>query len=96
MLRAGSYIWNGHKMCMLFGLLVVVPFESTKIPTVDWIRGKIAIICSRTTYVILYKAYMHRSKKRVEQCLETLLFMLMTRLVFAKLAYSHALMSKIQ
>ena len=43
---------------MVFSLLEVVAFESRKMPTVDWIRGKIVIILNRTTCA-LYKAYVH-------------------------------------
>ena len=43
---------------MLLGLLAVVALESRKIPTVNWIRGKIVIILNRITCA-LYKAYVH-------------------------------------
>ena len=43
---------------MFFSFLAVVVFESRKIPTVDWIKGKIVIILDRITYAMC-KAYMH-------------------------------------
>ena len=76
-------------MCMLLGLLAVVAFKSRKMPTVDWIRGRIVIILNRTTYA-LCKSYMHYmciSKSCVKQCLKALIFMLMTKLAFTKSAF---------
>ena len=69
---------------ILFGLLAVVTFESRNMPTVDWIRDKVVIILNRIICA-LYKVYMHYtyvSKSCVEQCLEALMFMHVTRLAF--------------
>ena len=69
---------------MLVGLLAVVAFQSRKMPTVNWIRGKIVIILSYEAVCALYKAYMYYSyisKRCIEQCLKALVFVMRMELI---------------
>ena len=65
-------------MCMLFGLLAVITFESRKMPTVDWIIGKIVIILI-CTLCNTHMHYKYVSKNFVKQHLKALVFMPLTR-----------------
>ena len=55
-------------MFMLFGLLAVAAFQSGRMLTVHWIKGKIATIFNRTmcTLYKVYMRYMYISKSCVE------------------------------